>query len=141
MNLKKKGLGIMEFWSEVLKRIRWKIPKASYDLYFASTEGEWNGDVLTVYADSQFSKEGLNDRYKNVIAWTVQEMTGKKVQIQIESKPSEGSPLPNFHPKAPYEEIKTFILQQNVMINRLQKRVRELEKKIVYLEEGTRIMK
>ncbi|MEK4255166.1 DnaA N-terminal domain-containing protein [Ureibacillus sp. FSL K6-2830] len=30
----------MEFWSEVLERIRWKIPKASYDMWFARTEAE-----------------------------------------------------------------------------------------------------
>lgn len=130
--LTKKGMDIMEFWPKVLERIRWKIPKASYDLYFAKTEGEWSGEVLYVFTDSQFTKECLNHRYKKIIALTVEEMTGKKAEIQIVNK--ESNELPLIHSKTTYEEIKTFILQQNMMINRLQKKVKELEKKVVFLE-------
>ena len=130
----------MEFWSEVLERIRWKIPKASYDLYFAKTEGEWNGEVLCIFTENQFSKDGLNHRYKNIISLTVEEMTGKKAQIRIVNKNAGEEQLPNENSNAPFEEIKSFILQQNRMINRLQKRVRELEKKVGYLE-GERIIR
>jgi len=117
----------MEFWPEVLERIRWKIPKASYDMYFAKTEGEWSGEVLYVFTDSQFTKEGLNHRYKKIIALTVEEMTGKKAEIQIVNK--ESNELPLIHSKTTYEEIKTFILQQNMMINRLQKKLKSWRRK------------
>ena len=135
-----KGMDSMEFWSEVLERIRWKIPKASYDMWFARTEAEWNGDVLYILTENQVCKDWLSNRYKKFIALTVEEMTGEKVQLQIVNKDVNERKI-NYNPKAPYEEIKNFILQQNIMINRLQKRVRELEKKVVYLEAGDRIVR
>lgn len=131
----------MEFWSDVLERIRWKIPKASYDMWFARTEAEWNGEVLSIVAENQFSKDWLNRRYKKMIALTVEETLGYEVQIQIISKDAyEQKLLPTASEKAPYEEIKSFIVQQNMTINKLQKKVRELEKKVVHLEQLDRIM-
>lgn len=129
----------MEFWSQVLERIRWKIPLASYNKWFAQSEAKWDGDVIFIIVENQFKKDWLNNRYKKLIASTVQETFGKEVEIQIVSK-DEQNHLSTDLLKAPYEEIKTFIVQQNLTINKLQKKVRELEKKVVYLEQLDRIM-
>lgn len=131
----------MEFWSDVLERIRWKIPRASYDMWFARTEAKLDGEVLSIITENQFSRDWLNSRYKKMIALTVEETLGYKVDIQIVSKDSyEKEKIQSSLQKAPYEEIKSFIVQQNMTINKLQKKVRELEEKVVHLEQLDRIM-
>ena len=76
-----------------------------------------------------------------MIALTVEETLGYKVDIQIVSKDSyEKEKIQSSLQKAPYEEIKSFIVQQNMTINKLQKKVRELEEKVVHLEQLDRIM-
>src|SRR5690554_5001906 len=139
----RRGFDSMDFWSDVLERIRWKIPKVSYDMWFSRTEVELDGDVLIVKVENQFSKDWLNSRYKKIIALSVYETLGKKYKIQIETKDrpkGKENPISKTISQNPYDEIKNFIAQQNITIKNLQQKINELEKKVVLLEEVDRIM-
>jgi len=129
----------LELWAEVLKKISGKISRPSFETWFANTTAEINDDVMIVKAGNLFQTDWLNERYKNLIMETVEELMGRTFEIEISSVDGKSVREPlkfqNRHEKKPVDELKDLINEQNVLIRKQQEKIEELEARINNLEK------
>jgi hypothetical protein len=73
-----------KLWSYVLKKIQPKISKPSYETWFKSTSAKLlDDDVLIVYGNNEFQTDWLQERYKELIFFTVKEVSGQTYEIEF----------------------------------------------------------
>lgn len=72
-------------WSDVLKKIKEKIPKDSFDTWFANVDVEFVDGVIILKTNNEFAAEWIKSRYKTMILETVQEVFGQTYEIECYS--------------------------------------------------------
>jgi chromosomal replication initiator protein len=111
----KKELKIVEsqhhdLWTQVLSVIEKKVSKPSFDTWLKSTKASlFTDSSVVICAPNTFAREWLESRYTKLIATTIQEMTGRHVEVAfiVESEEkalAASAPLHNDLPKTPVQE-------------------------------------
>ncbi|MCC3356033.1 DnaA N-terminal domain-containing protein [Bacillus sp. REN16] len=120
----------MEFWQKVLYRISDQISKPSFETWLANTVAECKEDVVFVKAQNDFQADWLDSRYKSLISKTVEEVTGKSLEIVIvgERLSFERNEVKKSTGSNEYEELLKLIRAQQQRINELEERITRLEK-------------
>lgn len=120
----------MELWAKVLDRIRGEISKPSFDTWFTQTSAEIEDDVIVVTASNAFAADWLVERYKPLIFETVREIKGRPYEIEIFSSDQT---LVKEDSSYSYN-LKNLIEEQNKLLKKQQKKIDELEQRILKLE-------
>ncbi|BBI30602.1 chromosomal replication initiator protein DnaA [Cohnella abietis] len=82
-----------EVWQQVLSVIQTKLSKPSFDTWFKATKASFlNDDVVIVTAPTTFAVEWLETRYTKLVASTLSDYIGRKVDVKFsieEIRPAE----------------------------------------------------
>lgn len=80
----KKGLEITpenESWIQILHIISNKISKPSFDTWIKGTKGIIEENKITVICNNEFQRDWLEERYRELISATAEEVLGKEYKI------------------------------------------------------------
>ncbi|WP_236561241.1 DnaA N-terminal domain-containing protein [Pontibacillus sp. HMF3514] len=72
-------------WSKVLQKLQKDIPKPSFETWLSKTTGEVQGETIVVHAPDEFARDWIDARYKDLIRKAAKEVTGKEVNIKVQS--------------------------------------------------------
>lgn len=136
----------MEQWNEVLSQISQKIGKPSFETWLKNTTAEMKEDIVIVKAQNDFQADWLEERYQTLITETVENVTGKCMEIAFYSPDGadlrrQPSQKQNRSFNNAYEELKNQLTEQQEKINNLEKRIDFLEGvhvKFVYFNDTNR---
>lgn len=71
-------------WGAVLEIIQEQISKPSFDTWLKNTTAKYLDDeTIVVFADNQFQKDWLEDRYKEIIFFAVKRVLGTTYEIEF----------------------------------------------------------
>jgi chromosomal replication initiator protein len=77
-------------WNQVLERIKKKISKPSFETWMKATKAHaLKGDTLTVIAPNEFNRDWLEDRYADLIADLLFELTGEELEAKFITPPNQ----------------------------------------------------
>lgn len=77
-------------WNQLLDKVREKISKPSFETWIKATKAyTLKGDVLTVIAPNEFNRDWLEDRYSNLIADLLFELTGEQLEAKFITPPTQ----------------------------------------------------
>lgn len=75
---------IADLWNGALANIEKKISKPSFDTWLKSTKAHsLQGDILTVTAPNEFARDWLEERYSQLIAGILYELTGEELFVKF----------------------------------------------------------
>ena len=75
---------INELWNEILKKMKEKISKPSFETWLKHTEArDLQDDTFFVSVPNEFTKNWLDQRYTQVISSLLHEVTGAKLQVKF----------------------------------------------------------
>ncbi|QQK74159.1 chromosomal replication initiator protein DnaA [Salicibibacter cibarius] len=75
---------LAELWAKTLNTIKNKVSKPSYETWLKSTEPiKLENDTFFVAAPNEFAKDWLEDRYAEVLANTLQDITGNLYTVKF----------------------------------------------------------
>lgn len=75
---------IAGLWDKVLSKIEKKISKPSFDTWLKSTKAHsLQGDTLTIQAPNEFARDWLEERYSQLIAGILYEITGEELGVKF----------------------------------------------------------
>ncbi|WP_174734646.1 chromosomal replication initiator protein DnaA [Mesobacillus harenae] len=75
---------IADLWNKALANIEKKISKPSYDTWLKSTKAHsLQGDTLTITAPNEFARDWLEERYSQLIAGILDEITGEELSVRF----------------------------------------------------------
>lgn len=75
---------IEDLWNKTLGNIEKKISKPSFDTWLKSTKAHaLQGDTLTVNAPNEFARDWLEERYSQLIAGILYELTGEELGVKF----------------------------------------------------------
>jgi chromosomal replication initiator protein len=75
---------IADLWNKALVNIENKISKPSYETWLKSTKAHsLQGDTLTVTAPNEFARDWLEERYSQLIAGILYEITGEELSVKF----------------------------------------------------------
>lgn len=103
INCHKQGGETMEtnaLWGAVMDRISQKIPRPSFETWFIPTTATIKHDKVFITAPNSFARDWLENRYQDLIAETVEEVSGKKYAIVITEEEETGEVRLQQRPKA-----------------------------------------
>lgn len=73
-----------ELWNKTLQAIEKKVSKPSFETWLKSTAASHiDGDTLVILAPNEFARDWLEDRYTHLIADTLEEIIGAKLDIKF----------------------------------------------------------
>ncbi|UHA75365.1 chromosomal replication initiator protein DnaA [Paenibacillus sp. 481] len=73
-----------EHWQEILSVIQTKLSKPSFDTWFKATKAvKFTDTQLMITAPTTFAVEWLESRYTKLVSSTIQEITGKQVDVKF----------------------------------------------------------
>ena len=125
----------MEFlWEDVLRNIKGRISKPSYETWFKNTKAEIEGDVLTVFALNSFGKDWLESQYGNMIMHTVEKVAGQSYKIFFATN-SEKENAGIESRSSILDDTYDLMSSRNDLIKKQQEKIDELEKRIQVLEQ------
>ncbi|RHW40431.1 chromosomal replication initiator protein DnaA [Neobacillus notoginsengisoli] len=91
---------IADLWNAALATIETKISKPSFDTWLKSTKAHsLQGNTLVVTAPNEFARDWLEERYSQLIAGILYEITGEGLEVkfiipQVKSDDEQDLPLP-----------------------------------------------
>ncbi|NGP45196.1 chromosomal replication initiator protein DnaA [Bacillaceae bacterium SIJ1] len=92
---------LTEFWERTLEKIKTKVSKPSYDTWLKSTKAyDLDRSLLTVSVPNEFARDWLEDKYTDLVAATIEEITGDALEIKFiipqdrEEETIEPKPIP-----------------------------------------------
>jgi chromosomal replication initiator protein len=75
---------IADLWNAALANIEKKISKPSYDTWLKSTKAHsLQGDLLVITAPNEFARDWLEERYSQLIAGILYEITGEELSVKF----------------------------------------------------------
>jgi chromosomal replication initiator protein len=75
---------IADLWNKALATIETKISKPSFETWLKSTKAHnLQGDTLTVTAPNEFARDWLEERYSQLIAGILYEITGEELGVRF----------------------------------------------------------
>ncbi|AXF56501.1 chromosomal replication initiator protein DnaA [Salicibibacter kimchii] len=75
---------LAELWAKTLNSIKNKVSKPSYETWLKSTEPiKLENDTFLVAAPNEFAKDWLEDRYAEILANTLQDITGNLYTVKF----------------------------------------------------------
>jgi chromosomal replication initiator protein len=102
---------IADLWNKALVNIENKISKPSFETWLKSTKAHsLQGDTLTVTAPNEFARDWLEERYSQLIAGILYDITGEELGVkfiipQNQSEEEINLPLPPKKMKKDEEQI------------------------------------
>ena len=81
---------IDSLWNQVLEKIKKKISKPSFETWMKATKAHTlKGDNLTVIAPNEFNRDWLEERYADLIADLLFEVTGEEIKAKFITPPNQ----------------------------------------------------
>jgi chromosomal replication initiator protein len=75
---------IADLWNAALANIEKKISKPSYDTWLKSTKAHsLQGNLLVITAPNEFARDWLEERYSQLIAGILYEITGEELSVKF----------------------------------------------------------
>ncbi|WP_147535988.1 chromosomal replication initiator protein DnaA [Bacillus marasmi] len=75
---------IADLWNKALATIETKISKPSFETWLKSTKAHsLQGDTLTITAPNEFARDWLEERYSQLIAGILLEITGEELSVRF----------------------------------------------------------
>ena len=75
---------------KLLDKMREKISKPSFETWMKATKAyTLKGDILTVIAPNEFNRDWLEDRYSDLIADLLFELTGEELEAKFITPPNQ----------------------------------------------------
>jgi len=106
---------IADLWNKALSTIETKISKPSFETWLKSTKAHsLQGDTLTITAPNEFARDWLEERYSQLIAGILYEITGEELSVRFiipQNQREEEINLPTPSIKAKKEEDVTELPQ------------------------------
>lgn len=106
---------IADLWNKALSTIETKISKPSFETWLKSTKAHsLQGDTLTITAPNEFARDWLEERYSQLIAGILYEITGEELSVRFiipQNQREEEINLPTPPIKAKKEEDVTELPQ------------------------------
>jgi chromosomal replication initiator protein len=83
---------IADLWSAALNNIEKKISKPSFDTWLKSTKAHsLKGDLLVITAPNEFARDWLEERYSQLVAGILYEITGEELAVKFIIPPNKNS--------------------------------------------------
>ena len=81
---------IDSLWNQLLEKTKKKISKPSFETWLKATKAHTlKGDILTVIAPNEFNRDWLEERYTDLIADLLLELTGEELQAKFITPPNQ----------------------------------------------------
>jgi len=75
---------ITDLWNNALSNIETKISKPSFDTWLKATKAHsLQGDLLVITAPNEFARDWLEERYSQLIAGILYEITGEELMVKF----------------------------------------------------------
>lgn len=75
---------LADLWEKTLQTVKERVSKPSYETWLKATEPmRLENDTLLIAAPNEFAKDWLEDRYSDIIANTVEEITGTSYSVKF----------------------------------------------------------
>ena len=78
-----------EVWKEILNSISSRIPKEKFDTWFKHTSGQIYNGALVVQCGNLFTRDWLDETYRDMILEVAMEVVGSEVGLELRSKDEE----------------------------------------------------
>jgi len=97
--------------AKVLEQLKKKTTRATFDTWLADTTGHQTKEALTIYVHSTFAKDWIQSRLSGQIKRTVQEITGRALDIKFVIRSTTDPPSPMIIQLVEYDPTKKGFVQ------------------------------